>query len=191
MCCGKTTVGSMLAELGCLVIDADQISRKLVEPSAPAWKKIVKNFGKEILNKDRTLNRRKLADIIYQDAQKRKILNSILHPLILKEEDRLVQEAKKRNSHQIVIVSAALLIETGHYKRFPKIVVVYCKKEKQIERIMKRENCSRKEALQRIDAQLSSTEKKSYADYSVNTSGPYPQTRKQVVKVYQKLRKLA
>lgn len=191
MCCGKTTVSSMLTELGCCIIDADQISRKLVEPGMPAIKRIVRFFGETVLNKDKTLDRRKVADIIYRDPEKRKILNSILHPLIIKEEERLVREALRGNKHQITIVSAALMIETGHYKRFPKVIVVYCSKEKQIERIMKRENCTRKEALQRIAAQLSTREKKNYADYSINTSGPYPQTRRQVVQLYQKLRKLA
>jgi dephospho-CoA kinase len=191
MCCGKSTVSSMLAELGCCIIDADQISRKLVERGTPALKRITRFFGGSILNKDGTLDRRKLAGIIYHDSEKRKILNSILHPLIIKEEERLVREAVRGNEHQITIVSAALMIETGHYKRFTKIIVVYCSKEKQIERIMKRENCTRKEALQRIEAQLSTREKKNYADYSIDTSGRYPETRRQVVQLYQKLRKLA
>lgn len=189
MCCGKSTVSSMLTELGCCIIDADQISRRLVEPGMPALKRITRFFGDTILNKDGTLDRRKLAGIIYHDSEKRKILNSILHPMIIKEEERLVRDAVRANKHQITIVSAALMIETGHYKRFPKIIVVYCSKEKQIERIMKREHCTRKEALQRIQAQLTSREKKNYADYSINTSGPYPQTRRQVVHLYQKLRK--
>jgi dephospho-CoA kinase len=191
MCCGKTTVGTMLSELGCLVIDADLISRKLVDPGEPAYKKIVKFFGPTILNKEKTLDRKKLAGIIFSDAGKRKALNSILHPLIIREEERAIGEAVRKDRHRIVIVSAALMIEAGHFKRFKKILVVYCTKEKQIERIMKRENCSRREALQRIEAQLSSREKKSYGDYLVNTSGPYSQTRKQVLQVYLKLKKLA
>ncbi len=190
MCCGKTTVSSMFAELGCCIIDADQISRKLVEPEQFAWKRIVKAFGKDILNKDKTLNRRKLGAVIFQDSQKRKILNSIMHPLIIKEEERQVKEAEKK-PHEITIVSAALMIEAGAYKRFKKIIVVYCSKETQIIRIMKRERVTRKEALQRIAAQLSSTEKKSYADYLINTSGPFSLTRKQVVVIYQKLKRLS
>jgi dephospho-CoA kinase len=179
----------MLAELGCYVIDADLISRKLVEPEAPAWKRIVRFFGREILNKDKTLNRKKLAAIIFADADKRKALNAILHPVILKEEERLVRDQKDR--HLIGIVSAALMIEAGTYKRFRRRIVVSCKKEIQIDRLMKREKLSRKEALQRIHAQLSSTEKKKYADYVIDTSGPFPRTRKQVVRVYEKLKRLA
>lgn len=189
MCCGKTTVSSMFAELGCSIVDADLISRKLVEPEQFAWKRIVKAFGPEILNKDKTLNRKKLGALIFRDPQKRKILNSIMHPLIIKEEERQVKEAEKKN-HKITIVSAALMIEAGAYKRFKKIIVVHCNKETQILRIMKRERVTRKDALQRIAAQLSSTEKKSYADYLINTSGPFSQTRKQVVDVYQKLKRL-
>ena len=96
MCTGKTTVASMLAELGCLIIDADQVARNLVEPDAPAWKRIVRVFGKEYLNKDRTLDRKKLGAMIFADAGKRKLLNSILHPLILREEERLVKEAASK-----------------------------------------------------------------------------------------------
>ena len=188
---GKSTVSSMFAELGCLIIDADQVARDLVQPDAPAWRRIVRIFGKDILNKDKTLDRKKLAAIIYMDASKRKLLNSILHPFILKEEERLVKQAAKEGNHRIAIVSAALMIEAGSYKRFPKIIVVTCSKETQIERIMKRENISRKEALQRWSAQLSSQEKKKFANYVINTSGPFPKTRKQVVQVYEKLRRLA
>lgn len=190
MCCGKTSVGTMFAELDCYVIDADQISRKLVDPDSPAWKRIAKFFGPEILNKDRTIHRKKLASIIYADKDKRKFLNSVLHPLIIKEEEKMVKEATK-NGNLITIVSAALMIEAKTYKRYPKIIVVYCTREIQIQRIMKRENISAKEAQQRIDAQLSSREKKKYGDYVINTSGPFPQTRKQVVQVYQKLKRLA
>jgi dephospho-CoA kinase len=188
---GKSTVSSMFAELGCLIIDADQVARNLVEPEAPAWRRIVRIFGKDLLNKDKTLDRKKLAGIIYADASKRKLLNSILHPFILKEEEKLVKEAVKQGNHKIAIVSAALMIEAGSYKRFPKIIVVTCSKETQIDRIMKREKISRKEALQRWSAQLSSKEKKKYANYVINTSGPFPKTRKQVVQVYEKLRRLA
>ena len=114
MCCGKTTVSSMFAELGCLIIDADLISRQLVEPGMPAYKRIVRFFGKEVVTKDKTLDRRKLAGLIFSDAEKRKALNSILHPAIIREEERLVREEVQNGNRCIAIVSAALLIETGH-----------------------------------------------------------------------------
>ena len=189
ICCGKSAVTSMFAELGCYIIDADLISRKIVEPGAPALSRIVKFFGSEILNKDKTLNRKKLAGIIFEDAEKRKVLNAIMHPLILKEEERMIRDQK--NKHAIAIVSAALMIETGTYRRYKKIIVVHCKKETQINRLMKRENVTRKAALQRIQSQLSGAERKRHADYVIDTSGPFPQTRKQVVRVYEKLRRLA
>ena len=190
MCCGKTTVSSMFAELGCLIIDADLISRKLVEPGEPSYKQIVRFFGKEILQKDKTLDRKKLGAIIFEDPAKRKLLNSILHPSIIKEEERLIREAREKGTHTIAIVSAALMIETGNYKAFKKVIVVHCNRELQIERIMKREKISRREAIQRITSQLTTREKKKHADYLINTSGPFTQTRKQVVQVYQKLLKL-
>jgi dephospho-CoA kinase len=109
----------------------------------------------------------------------------------MREEERLVKEATSKGDHRIAIVSAALMIEAGTYKRFQKLIVVWCNKEVQIERIMKREKVTRKEALQRWAAQLSSQEKKRYAHHIINTSGPFPQTRKQVVRVYEKLRRQA
>ena len=181
----------MFSDLGCLIIDADLIARQLVEPGLPAYKRIVKFFGTEVLNRDKTLDRRKLGGIIFADAEKRKVLNSILHPAIIREEERLVREEEQNGSSCIAIVSAALMIEAGHFKRFKKIVVVYCSRETQIHRIMKREKVSRKEALQRIKSQLAAKQKKEYADYVINTSGPFPQTRKQVVRIYEKMKRLA
>lgn len=191
ICCGKTTVSTMFTELGCLIIDADLISRQLVEPGAPAYKRIVKFFGTEILNRDKMLDRKKLGGIIFADAEKRKVLNSILHPAIIREEERLVREEEQKGERRIAIVSAALMIEAGTHRRFRKIIVVYCTRETQIARIMKREKVTRKEALLRIKSQLAVKEKKKQADYLINTSGPFPQTRKHVVQIYEKLKRLA
>ena len=185
---GKSAVTSMFAELGCFIVDADLIARKLVEPDQPAYRRIVKFFGPVILNSDKTLDRKKLASIIFADAEQRKALNSILHPLIIREEERMVRE---KNEHQITIVSAALMIESGTYRRFEKLIVVYCNREVQIHRLMKREKLSRKNALLRISTQISTAMKKEYADYLINTSGPFSDTRKQVIQVYDKLRRLA
>jgi len=190
MCCGKSAVSSMFAELGCYVIDADQVARKVVEPDAAGWKRIVKVFGTGILRRDKTIDRKKLAGIIFTDPAKRHLLNSITHPLIIKEEERIVKEIQQAGKHRIVIVSAALMIEAETYERFRKLILVYCAREIQIERIMKREKITRKEALQRIHSQLSNTEKRKYADFVINTSGPFPQTRKQVLQAYEKLVKL-
>lgn len=186
--CGKSTVTSMFAELGCFIVDADLIARKLVEPDQPAYRRIVKFFGASILHSDKTLYRKKLAAIIFADPEKRKTLNSILHPLIIREEERMVREEKGK--HQITIVSAALMIESGTYKRFEKLIVVCCNREIQIERLMKREKLTRKEALQRISTQISTVMKKKYADYQIDTSGPFSDTRAQVVQVYNKLRRV-
>lgn len=189
--CGKSTVSSMFAELGCLIIDADLVSRQLVERGAPAYKRIVKVFGTDILNRDKTIDRKKLGQIVFSDPEKRKILNSILHPAIIREEERRIREELRKAERNIIMVSAALMIEAGHYKRFQKLIVVYCGRETQIERIMKREKVTRKEALLRIQSQLANKEKKKYADYVINTSGPFPSTRKQVVQAYEKLKRLS
>lgn len=189
--CGKSSVSSMFAELGCVIIDADLVSRQLVDRGAPAYKRILKFFGPDILNRDKTIDRKKLGQIVFYDPEKRKILNSILHPAIIREEERRIREEQRKGECKIIMVSAALMIEAGHHKRFQKMIVVYCGRETQIERIMKREKATRKEALLRIQAQLANKEKKKYADYVINTSGPFPATRKQVVQVYEKLKRLS
>ena len=185
---GKSYVLSVFGELGCETFDADKIAHAMMEPGRPAHQDIVREFGKEVLADDGSVDRAKLGAIVFADEARRKRLNEIVHPRVIEEQNRLLAEVEARNPDGIVIVDAALMIESGGYKRFDKLIVVFCDRETQVERLMRRNSITREDAERRIAAQMSSEEKRRYADYEIDTSGPFEETRKQVVEVYDDLR---
>ncbi|HZS48925.1 MAG TPA: dephospho-CoA kinase [Blastocatellia bacterium] len=188
---GKSYVVSILKELGCKTFDADQIARQVVEPGKPAYLEIVSTFGREILQADGSINRVTLGNIVFADPEKRNQLNRIVHPHVIAEQDRLLKDTEKNNPDAIAIVDAALMIESGGYKRFDKIIVVFCDESLQVERLMRRNNLSFEEAAKRIHAQMSSSEKRKFADFEIDTSTSYEDTKKQTEQIYAKLTKLA
>ncbi|MBX7218322.1 MAG: dephospho-CoA kinase [Blastocatellia bacterium] len=187
---GKSFVSSCLRDLGCHVFDADQIARTVVEPGTPALAEIVALFGTEVLTETGTLDRKKLGAIVFEQAGLRQKLNEIVHPRVHAEQNRICEEIAQTDPHAIVIMDAALMIESGSYKRFDKLIVVWCLKKLQIKRLMRRDHLTRAEALARLNAQMSSQEKRKYADFEINTSGPHTATRHQVEAVYEELKKL-
>lgn len=188
---GKTFVTSVFAELGCRVLDADQTAREVVEPGADGLKAVVAAFGEEVLSPDGTLDRARMASIVFADEEKRLRLNSILHPLVIARQDEILREWEAENPDGIAIVDAALMIESGGYKRFDKLVVVHCRPEVQLERLMLRNNLPLAEAQRRIASQMPQEEKQKYADYLIDTSDGFEPARKRTVEVFNQLRKLA
>lgn len=189
--CGKTYVADLLRDLGGEVTDADVVARAVVEPGQPAYSDIVKEFGYEILAADGTIDRAKLGALIFADEQLRLKLNAIVHPRVQAAQMQWMDEIAQRKPQAIAITDAALMIESGGYKRFDKIIVVHCAPEIQLERLMTRNQLSRAEAMKRIAAQMPSTEKLKYADYLIDTSGGFVATKQQVIKLYTELRKQA
>src|SRR6266446_950339 len=157
---GKSFVASVFSELGCHVLDADDTAREVVAPGSAGLKDVVAEFGNEILRDDGTLDRAKLGKLVFEDAEKRAVLNSILHPYIIAQQDRRLRELEIKDPNGIGLVDAALMIESGGYKRFDKLIVVYCRPEVQIQRVMARTKLSREDAEKRISAQMSQEEKK-------------------------------
>jgi len=188
---GKSHVAALLRELGCHVIDADQTARDVVDRGTPGLKRIVEEFGEEVLLPDRALDRARLGAIIFGDDEKRALLNSILHPLIISAQDEVLRRWEELDPLGIGIVDAALMIESGGYKRFDKIVVVHCRPEIQIERLMRRNNLSRQEAERRISAQMPQEEKIRYGDFLIDTSEDYETTRARTLEVFRKLKDLS
>lgn len=180
---GKTFVAKVLIELGCPVLDADQTAREVVAPGTIGWQKIVEAFGREILSPDETLNRAFLGKIVFADREKRELLNSIVHPLVIDAQNRWLEQLESRQAH-VAVIDAALMIESGSFRRFDIVTVVWCAPEIQIERLMQRDNLTREAALQRINAQMSQEEKKKHADFLIDTSNDFAETRRQVEKVY-------
>jgi len=181
---GKSFVAGVLAELGCHVLDADLTAREVVEPRSVALEKVVAEFGPEVLQPDGSLDRTKLGQLVFNDAERRAMLNSILHPYIIARQDELVREWEALDPDGIAVVDAALMIESGGYKRFDKMIVVHCRPEVQLQRLMSRNGLSREEAEKRISAQMSQDEKKKFADYLIDTSEGFDDTRRQTEKVY-------
>ncbi len=184
---GKSFVASIFTELGCHVLDADLTAREVVMPGTPGLKAIVQEFGEEILNTDGTLDRKALGALIFADENRRQRLNHILHPFIIARQDEILREWEREDPQGIGIVDAALMIESGGYKRFDKLIVVHCRPEVQLERLMLRDKLSREEAERRIRSQMPQEEKQKFADYLIDTSDGFDLTRARTVEVYNQL----
>ncbi len=187
---GKSFVLRTLAELGCHIIDADEVAREVVAPGTEGLQMVVSAFGPEVLRDDGALDRSKLGAIVFSDAEKRAQLNSILHPLIIAAQDERMREIALEDPNGIVIIDAALMIESGGYRRLDKLIVVHCRPEVQLQRLMTRDHLFREAAEQRIAAQMSQAEKKKYADLVIDTSEGFDDTRAQVSAVYDALHTL-
>jgi len=181
----------VFAELGCRVLDADETAREVVEPGSLALRDVVANFGSGILQDDGELNRAKLGALVFSEDDKRAKLNSILHPYIIAKQDERLREWEKIDPDGIAVVDAALMIESGGYKRFDKLVVVHCRADVQVQRVMARNSLTRNEAEKRIRAQMSQEEKKKFADYLIDTSEGFEAARKRTAEVYGELRALS
>jgi len=187
---GKSFVLEVFRELGCAVLDADKTAREVVEPGLPAFDEVVQTFGKEVVTADGSLDRPKLGAIVFDDAAKRELLNSIVHPRVIEAQDRWLQAAEKDQPHGIAVVDAALMIESGGYKRFDKLIVVWCEPAVQLERLIRRNSLDEAEAKKRIAAQMSQEEKKGFADFLIDTSTEREETRQQTVEIFNRLKLL-
>ena len=186
---GKSFVTSVFAELGCQVLDADQTAREVVEPGAAGLKAVAEAFGADVLTPDGSLDRARMAALVFADESKRQQLNFLLHPFIIARQDEIMRQWENEDPNGIGIIDAALMIESGGYKRFDKLIVVHCRPEVQLERLMLRNNLSLAEAQQRIASQMPQEEKQKYADYLIDTSDGFEPTRQRTVQVYNELRK--
>ena len=186
---GKTTVANMLTELGASHIDFDVLARQVVEPGTPALKKIVEYFGRQVLKEDGTLDRKKLSRIVFQDIEKRKKLESFTHPAILEEFLRQIDAIAKNNPNAIIQVSVPLLIELNLQYMFDKILVVYASTKQQVQRLCKRDKINKEEAANILKAQMPIDEKVGYADFVVRNETNLKETRRQVEKIWQALKK--
>ena len=188
---GKSYVSSVFAELGCHVLDADQTAREVVEPGSEGLEAVVEHFGAEVLTDDGTLDRQRLGALVFADEEQRQRLNSILHPFIIAKQDEMMRQWEQLDPNGVGIIDAALMIESGGYKRFDKLIVVHCRPEVQLERLMLRTGLTLREAQQRITSQMSQEEKQRYGDYLIDTSDGFESTRQRTEEVYQKLREIS
>ncbi len=187
---GKSYICEVFRELGAFISDADLTAREVVKPKTIGLQKIVENFGAEILQPNGELDRIKLGVIVFADERKRQLLNSIVHPLVHEMQEKWLAECRRENPNGIAIIDAALMIESEGYKRFTKLIVVWCDFEIQLSRLKTRNSLTEAEALQRINAQMPQDEKKKFADFLIDTSKGFDDTRRQTVEIYEQLRVL-
>jgi len=187
---GKTAASQALKEEGAYIIDADQIARELVQPHQPAWNELIRAFGKEILQEDGSLHRKKLADKVFADPKQRKRLNQILHPRIKEEMDRRTKEIGQKDPEAIVVIDAPLLVELGDHHEMDKLIVVTSTQTQQIERLKDRDGISPEEALRILSSQMPLGEKIKLADFVIGNEGSLGETKKRAREVFKELKKV-
>ena len=189
---GKSTVASMFRDLGAKIINADKLGHSVILPYKPAWKKIVKLFGKDVLQNDLTIDREKLGKMVFANQIFLKKLNEITHPEITRLIKKEINLAKNKihNQEKVLIIDAALIYEAKIDGFMDKIIVVYIDKDEQISRLIKRNNLPKNEALQRIRSQIPMKEKAKIADYVIDNSNSLDKTKKQVEKIWQEFMSL-
>jgi len=185
---GKSTVTNFFRELGAYIIDWDELAREVIRPHLRAWKEIVEYFGKDFLNEDLTINRQKLAEIVFSDKEKVTKLNHIVHPEVFKEDDRITNEIRTLDPDALIIKDIPLLFELTHPVFVDKVVVVSASEQTQLRRLEEK-GISREDARSRIKSQLPLEEKIKSADFVINNDGPLEETKKQVEEIYSLLRK--
>jgi dephospho-CoA kinase len=184
---GKSTVSRMLAELGAVIIDADKIAFDAVLKGKPACRKIIDFFGECILLGNGEIDRKALGDIIFNDPDKKQVLNSIVHPEVFCEMGRQVNDAEKRPG-SVIILDVPLLIESGMHKGMNDVILVYTPEDVQLQRLMARDNIDRASAMARIRSQMSVEEKRNYATIVIDNSLSVKETYGQAIKVFDMLK---
>jgi dephospho-CoA kinase len=175
--CGKTVVRRRLEERGIRTLDADAVVHRLLQAGTGVTRRIAEAFGEAVIGPEGSVDRKALGDIVFGDEVARKKLNAIVHPGVWREIERFFDEREKA-SDPVAVVDAALMIETGSYRRYDRLVVVHCRPELQLERLMARDGLSREQAERRIRSQMPIEQKLPFADFLVDTSGSIEETLK-------------
>jgi dephospho-CoA kinase len=197
---GKSVVGDMFVALGARLVQADRIAHSLMQPGEAVYNEVVRHFGPEILNRDGSVNREKLAEAAFGPANaaggklasRIEELNRIVHPVVIRSQDAWMQEMGRQDPHAVAIVEAALILEAGAGDRFDRLVVVTCSEEQRVARFAARQKidleAARKEVVRRMAAQLPDEEKINAANYVIDNSGSIENTREQVREVWHQIR---
>jgi len=154
LACGKSFVGETLGQLGCHVLQADRLGHEVLLPGGEAYAQVVHEFGPGVLGEAGTIDRRALAAQVFGKPERLALLNSFVHPPVLRREEEWLARVAAEDPRGIAVVEAAILIETGSYRRFDKLIVVTCDVEQQVQRSMKRDGTAREEVLARLSRQM-------------------------------------
>lgn len=184
---GKSVVARILKEKGCYIQNADQLAHELMQPETSVWENLVAHFGPSILNFNGTIDRAKLAAIVFRDEEERDYLNKITHPAIMEKIKLTISQLKQEQKHDIYVTEAALVIESGLQDFYDRLVLTHCKKEIQLARLMNRNGLTEEEALLRLNSQLPDEKKMPFAHYLIDTSGSIEETIEQTERLYLRL----
>jgi len=190
LACGKSFVGQALAALGCHLIEADELGHEVLLPSGEAYADVVREFGRGILHPDGTIDRKRLASEVFGKPERLETLNRMVHPHVFRREQKLMERYAEADPRGIVVVEAAILIETGSYKGYDRVILVECAEQQQMERALKRDHADRQEVLARLSRQMPAKEKRKFAHYVIDTSGTKEETIQRVREVYDELRRI-
>jgi len=185
---GKTFVAGQLAELGCHVIQADRLGHEVLRRGGEAYDGVIREFGRGILAPDGEIDRKALGKLVFADPARLEVLNSLVHPPVFRRQQEFFDQVERQDPRAIAVVEAAIMIESGSYKRYDRLIVAVCPPQMQLRRFMERDGASEEEAKRRLERQLPLEEKCKFADYLIDTSGTKEETTRQVLEVYKQLR---
>ena len=188
---GKSFVAQELEKYGCHLVYADRLGHEALAPAGDAYEAAVALFGTSILSPDGTIDRKKLGALVFREPELLKQLADLIHPAVFRAEEGLLAKLRETHPKGIVVLEAAILIETGRYRQYDRVIVTVCSVEKQIIRGMKRDHLTREEVLERLARQMPLNEKRRFAHYVIDTDGEKDATAAQVNEVYQSLARLA
>ncbi len=187
---GKSFVAATLASLGCHLIYADKLGHAVLEPDGEAYKPAVELFGPEILSPDGGIDRKQLGSIVFASPHLLDQLTAMVHPAVFRLEEKLLAQIASIDPQGIVVIEAAILVETGRYRSFDRIILTVCSRDAQIARGMTRDALTREQVLARLSKQMPDEEKRRCADYVIDTEGTKAQTVEQTRKVFWDLKQL-
>jgi dephospho-CoA kinase len=188
---GKSHASCVFAELGARILDADAIAHELYEPGRETYFKVVSAFGRDILTESGAIDRRILGDLIFGNPEKRLLLNGLVHPDVQAEIMRRAFEIHKQGFNGILMVDAALMVESGFYRRLDRLIVIKCDPALQLLRVMNRSGLNIEQAKLRMESQMPTADKIRVADFIIDTSGTYADTRLQIERIYRELLRAA
>ena len=186
---GKTYVAGLLEKLGCYVIHADRLGHEVLLPGAEAYDDVVAEFGSGIVAADGTIDRKALGSVVFSNPGRLEALNALVHPHVFRRQNEFFDAVARKDAQAIVVSEAAIMIETGSYKRYDRLILTVCPPEVQIRRFVEREGARDEEARERLARQMPLDDKKKFADYIIDTSGTKADTEQQVRQVYLQLTK--
>ena len=185
---GKSFVGQAMAELGCHLLSADELGHRVLEPDGAAYQPVIREFGRGILNTEGRIDRRALGRVVFGNPERLARLSALVHPPVIAREEAWMAEITARDPNGIAVVEAAILIESGSYKRFQRLVLTVCEPGVQVQRAMRRDGLSEQEVRDRMARQLPVAEKVKFADAVIDTSGDKENTLRQVRAICRMLR---